>query len=53
MVIPSKKLEINVLTFSTEVPSSEISREGGFNLDECMSIHFVLVNKFSPSLSVI
>ena len=38
-----------MLTCSTEVQSSEISRGGGFNLDECMSIHFVL-DKFSLSL---
>ena len=31
-----------MLTCSTEVLSSEISRRGVFNLDECMSIHFVL-----------
>ena len=44
---------LNVLICSTEVPPSEISRGGGFNLDECMSIHFVL-DKFSlSSLSVI
>ena len=39
----------NVLICSTEVPSGEISRGGGLNMDEYTSIHFVF-DTFSLSL---